>query len=86
MAWRPACVENLKWNHWVYQMEALALGDSLLEYTPFQGCADGFDFKFVYVLGTVWADRPPPAAKQPSTSTIFGEYFVGNDDWWVLYQ
>ena len=33
-------------------MEALALGDSLLEYTPFQGCVDGFDFQVcLYVLG-----------------------------------
>ena len=37
-------------------------GNFLLKYTPFQGCVDGLDFKFVYVLRTMWADRPPPAA------------------------
>ena len=45
---------------------------SLLEYTPFQGCVDGFDFKFVYVLGTVWADRPPPAANNLPPPQFWG--------------
>ena len=68
-------------------MEALALGDFLLEYTPFQGCVDGLDLEFVYVLGTVWADRPPPAANNlplpqlrgnTLSETMTGGYCIGS--------